>query len=143
MTEIRLLGPNDAALLARVAPDVFDDPVIPTAAAEFLRDPRHHLAVAMVEGVIVGFASAVSYVHPDKAAPELWINEVGVAETHRGQGLARQIMDCLLGEARRIGCTEAWVLTERDNTAALRLYQSAGGIEAPPGVTMFNFPLRD
>src|SRR5262245_15878096 len=122
--EIRLLGPTDTSVLASVDSDVFDDPVIPGAAAEFLSDPRHHIAVAIVEGVVVGFASAVSYAHPDKPAPELWINEVGVAAAYRGQGLARKILECLLSEACRIGCSEAWVLTDRDNAAAMRLYQS-------------------
>jgi aminoglycoside 6'-N-acetyltransferase I len=141
--EIRLLGPTDAAVLARVAPDVFDDPIIPSVAVEFLNDSRHRIAVAIVGGVVVGFASAVCYAHPDKKAPELWVNEVGVAETYRGQGLARKIMECLLSEARRMGCSEAWVLTDRDNTAAMRLYQSVGGIEAPRDSTMFTFPLLD
>ena len=56
--------------------------------AEFLADSRHHLAVAVDEGRVVGMASAVHYVHPDKP-PELWINEVGVAPTHRGLGIGR------------------------------------------------------
>jgi aminoglycoside 6'-N-acetyltransferase I len=141
--EVRSLTAKDVELLANADPDVFDDPVIPASAAEFLADPRHHIAVAIADGVIVGFASAVCYVHPDKPAPEFWINEVGVAESHRGQGLAKQIMACLLDKARQLGCAEAWVLTEHDNTAAKRLYQSAGGIEAPNNVVMFEFRLSD
>lgn len=141
--EIRLLTVNDAELLTHVAADVFDDPVIPTVAAEFLADPRHHIAVAIADGIIVGFASAVCYVHPDKPAPEFWINEVGVASTHQGRGIAKQIMACLFDKARQLGCAEAWVLTEQDNTAAKRLYQSAGGIEAANNVVMFEFRLSD
>jgi aminoglycoside 6'-N-acetyltransferase I len=33
--------------VSRVAPGVFDDPINPARAAEFLADPRHHLAVAL------------------------------------------------------------------------------------------------
>jgi ribosomal protein S18 acetylase RimI-like enzyme len=139
--EIKLLGATDGALLQTVAEDVFDDRLDPVAAAEFLADPRHHLAVAIDAGVIVGFASAVHYVHPDKPQPELWINEVGVAPTHQGQGLGRKLMDAVLDEARRLGCQVAWVLTERDNTAALRLYAASGGVEAAADVVMFEFEL--
>jgi hypothetical protein len=57
-----------------------------------IHDPRHHLAVAVEANVIVGFASEVHYVHPDKP-PELWINEVGVV-------------------GHSLGCREPWVLTE-------------------------------
>lgn len=141
--EIKLLGPHDAALLVQADPDVFDNSVLPASAAEFLADARHLIAVALVADLVVGFASGVCYVHPDKPAPELWINEVGVAATYQGQGLGKKIMECLLNEARRRGCAEGWVLTERDNTAALRLYQSVGGIETTREAVMFTFPLPD
>ena len=75
---IRRIGPDDAAVLDRVADDVFDYPIDPRWTAEFLADRRHHLAVALDGDLVVGMASAVHYVHPDKP-PELWINEVGVA----------------------------------------------------------------
>ena len=111
------------------------------AAAEFLADPRHHLVVAIDEGVVVGFVSAVHYVHPDKPQPELWINEVSVAETHRGQRIGRQMLDMMLSQAIRLGCSEAWVLTHRTNQAAMRLYESCDGIEADEDAVMFEFNL--
>jgi hypothetical protein len=43
---IHILGADDAPLFARVAPEVFDEPVHPRWSAEFLADPRHHMAVA-------------------------------------------------------------------------------------------------
>ena len=141
--EIRALGPEDAALLRAADPDVFDNAPDPRATHEFLHDPRHHLVAAIDGGVIVGFASAVHYVHPDKPLPEMWINEVGVAETHRGRGIAKAILQRLLEVAREIGCVEAWVLTERTNEAALRLYKSSGGLEAPGGQVMLTFRLED
>jgi len=139
--EIRTLGRQDAAVLLAVGPDVFDDAVDPRAAAEFLADPRHHLVVAIDRGTVVGFASAVHYVHPDKPAPEMWINEVGVVTAYRRRGVARAIVQRLLDVARALGCAEAWVLTDRSNDAALRLYTSSGGIEAPGGQVMVTFPL--
>src|SRR5512147_3149419 len=89
--EIRILGSADTAVLTRVAEDVFDHPVDPALAETFLADPRHHLAVAIDRGVVVGFASGVHYIHPDKAA-ELWINEVAVAPTHHGQGIGKAVV---------------------------------------------------
>lgn len=127
-------------LLERTAPDVFDDPIDRRAAAEFLADPRHHLAVAVADGVIVGFASGVHYVHPDEPRPELWINEVGVAEAHRRQGIGRAVVDALLAHGRALGCTEAWVATEPKNLAAQRLY-SACGANAADDVLLFTFRL--
>jgi aminoglycoside 6'-N-acetyltransferase I len=137
---IRILRPCDDIVLETVAPDVFDDPVDARAAREFLHDPRHRLAVAIDDGIVVGFVSAVVYIHPDKPAPELWINEVGVAPSHQGRGIARQLMASTLEDARTLGCHEAWVLTDRTNQAAMRLYESAGG-EASGDHVMFTFHL--
>lgn len=139
--QIKILNASDEAVLQAVAPDVFDNPIDPTAAAAFLANPMHHIAVAIDEALVVGFVSAVQYVHPDKPKPELWINEVGVAETYRGQGIARRLMEAVLNEARQQGCAEAWVLTNRSNEAAMRLYASSGGVEADDDVVMFEFKL--
>jgi ribosomal protein S18 acetylase RimI-like enzyme len=138
--DIRLLGPDDEAVLARVAPGVFDHDISPALSAEFLHDPRHHLAVALEAGTVVGFASGVHYVHPDKPA-ELWVNEVGVAPTHQRQGLGRRLLAALFAHARELGCREAWVLTSPANGAAVRLYESAGGIDMADPPVMFTFRL--
>ena len=140
--EIKLLAPSDDAILQHVAPGVFDDPIHAARAAEFLADPRHHLAVALDEGVVIGFVSAVHYVHPDKPAPELGINEVSVAARHRRRGLATRLLREMLGFARTLGCAEAWVLTDRSNPAAMRLYTAAGAMEPPLDAVMFTFHLR-
>jgi GNAT superfamily N-acetyltransferase len=139
--EIRVLEPGDADVLATMGSDVFDSAVDWRATDEFLSDARHHIVVAIDDGAVVGFASAVHYVHPDKPSPELWINEVGVASTHRGRGVGKAILEKLFGQARGLGCIEAWVLTDRANQGAMRLYASSGGIEAPTDQAMFTFPL--
>ena len=138
--EIRLLQRGDEAVLAHVAPEVFDEDPDAALARQFLADPRHHLAVAVDDGVVVGFASAVDYLHPDKPS-ELWINEVGVAPTHRGQGLGKAVLAALFEAGRAMGCSEAWVLTHRPNTAAMRLYASQGGRQSTDDEVMFTFPL--
>ena len=139
--EIRLLAPSDAALLQNAAEGVFDDPIDPRWTSEFLADPRHHLAVAIDDGRVVGMASGVHYVHPDKA-PELWVNEVGVVPTHQGRGLGRRILAALLAHGKALGCGEAWLLTEEENAAARRMYAAAGGVEAKNQV-MITFALAD
>jgi aminoglycoside 6'-N-acetyltransferase I len=137
--EVKILRAGDEAVLDRVADDVFDAPIVAAAAREFLSDARHRLAVALDDGVVVGFASAVHYVHPDKPRPELWINEVGVAGTHQGRGLGRSLLEAMLADARELGCGEAWVLTDRTNAPAMGLYAAVGGEIAPGDCVMFTF----
>lgn len=137
--EVYILGPGDEAVLDQVAPDVFDHEIDPRWAREFLEDHRHHLAVALDGATVVGFVSAVHYVHPDKS-PELWINEVGVAPSHQRRGIARRLLQAMLQLGGSLGCREAWVLASRDNVAAMQLYQSLGGHDED--TVMLNFPLQ-
>jgi ribosomal protein S18 acetylase RimI-like enzyme len=139
-----MLGPDDGALLGDVAPDVFDGPVDARWSAEFFADPRHHLAVALddASGQVVGMSSGLHYVHPDKP-PELWVNEVGVAPAYQGRGVGRRLLAALLAHGRKLGCQEAWVLTEYGNTAARRMYAAAGGVEEGEAPLMITFTLGD
>lgn len=139
---IHLLGPEDAPVLDRVAPGVFDGAVDARWTAEFLNDPRHHLAVALGGGQVVGMASALHYVHPDKP-PELYVNEVGVAPTHRDQGIGRGLLRALFTHGRTLGCTEAWLGTERTNMAARRMVAAVGGEEEAEDTVIVWFDLRD
>ena len=126
--EIRVLQRGDEGVLMNVAAEVFDNPLDAERTREFLEDCRHHIAVAIDDGLVVGFASGVHYIHPDKE-PELWINEVGLAPTHRRRGLGKAVLKALLDVGRAHRCKVAWVLTYQGNTAAKALYSSLGGSE--------------
>ena len=122
---VRLLEPDEAAVLDRVAPDVFDNDVVDEHRAEFLADPRHHIAVAIDDDIVVGIASALHYLHPDKPN-DFFINEVGVAPSHQRRGIGKRLLETLLDHARSLNCNEAWVATEEENTIAQKLYASLG-----------------
>jgi aminoglycoside 6'-N-acetyltransferase I len=138
--EVKLLGAADETVLDAATAGVFDDPIQPASLRRMLADPRHHLAVAIEDGLVIGFVSAVHYDHPDKPQPELWINEVGVAPPRMRRGVARSLLDAMLAHGRTLGCAAAWVLTDRDNAAALALYRACGG-EAPSDQIMIEFRL--
>ncbi|MGD0806862.1 MAG: hypothetical protein ABSA10_05275, partial [Anaerolineales bacterium] len=52
-----------------------------------------------------------------------------------------RILNILLEFGRAAGCHEAWVLTDRSNTAAMKLYESVGGTEVPGDTVMYSFAL--
>jgi ribosomal protein S18 acetylase RimI-like enzyme len=136
--EIRILKPGEENVLLSVAPEVFDNPVDPKLARDFLADPHHHIAVALDENVVVGFASGVDYIHPDKPS-EMFINEVATAPTHRGQGVAKRVLAVLIGHAKNNGCVNAWVLTDSANAGANALYTSLGGASFGGDVVAYEF----
>ena len=140
---ILVLRTGDEAVLDRVAPDVFDNAIDPRAAAAYLADPRHHIAVAVEDGQVVGFASGVHYFHPDKPSPELFINEVGVSPGYRSRGIGKAVLAALLDEGRALGCSGAWVLTDSDNSVAKRLYTTSGGHGSEGAEVMFDFDFEE
>ena len=135
---VRVLGSHEAHILDNVADEVFDNAVDPRWCAEFFADPRHHLAVGLDDDLVVGMASGVHYVHPDKP-PELWINEVGVAPTYAGRGLGRRLVATLVAHGASLGCREAWVLTSPTNEAAKRMYRAAGSAPEEELSVMFTY----
>ena len=122
------IGPDNLDLLLSVPEGIFDGPVRPDQARAFVEDAGHLLLLALDAKKPVGFASAVINLHPDKD-PILFISEVGVIETHRRQGIARQLMNHMIELAGQHGCQGIWLATEGDNAPARGLYQSLQGRE--------------
>ena len=140
--DVRLLEPDEAGILDNVAEDVFDGPIDPAACAEFFADERHHLAVALDGDSVVGIASSLRYVHPDKRN-EYWINELGVAPSHERQGIGTRLVNALLEHAREFGCEEAWLATEEENDVARKFYSAVGGKEHRAVYITFDLQAKD
>jgi len=140
--DIRPLTRDSAGLLDRIAEDVFDEPIRPASLDAFLDCPRHAMFLAVADGGVVGMASGVEYFHPDKA-PQLWINEVGVARAHRRRGIGRALVQALVDEARRRGCSYAWLGTAHDNAAGQACFSSVPGASQPQRVLLYEWDLED
>jgi aminoglycoside 6'-N-acetyltransferase I len=139
---VRRLVPADLPLLL-AAGDLFDDPLRPQMAERFLCHPDHHLFAAIAADAMIGFVSAVTYLHPDKPL-EYWLNEVGVIDRWQRRGVGRQLMLAALAHGWALECESAWVLTHSGNHAARGLYSACGGTPTPAarhgdGVIMFSF----
>jgi ribosomal protein S18 acetylase RimI-like enzyme len=116
---------DDPTVLVR-ASHLFDEPVSPEGAVDFLRRPGHILLMATSKnGEGIGFVSGVEMRHPDKNA-EMFIYELGVDEAWRGRGVAKELISALRDVAVQRGCRGMWTGTEADNVAALATYRSLG-----------------
>jgi aminoglycoside 6'-N-acetyltransferase I len=125
---VRRMRAGDEAAFQSIAPDVFDEPVVPERLAAYLREPGHIMVLAFEGDLVIGQCAGVIHRHPDKAT-ELYVDEVGTASTHRRQGVARAMMDELFAWGRALGCEEAWLGTELDNDAANALYRGYRPVE--------------
>ncbi len=125
---LKRLRPGDEALFAYIADDVFDEAIDAGRLAAYLRSPGHMMVAALQDGLIVGQCAGVVHRHPDKAT-ELYVDEVGSASTHRRQGVARAMLEELFAWGRELGCEEAWLGTEHDNTVAKAFYRGFSPVE--------------
>ena len=107
--------------LDSVAEGVFDEAIRQDEARAFLKDPSHIMMLAMEGEMVVGIASGVVIRHPDKLR-ELWINEVGVADRARGNGLAQRLVQGLFEWSVARDIHTAWLLMDRDNKVAAKSY---------------------
>ena len=82
--------------------------------------------IARVDGNPVGF----TMIYPTFSTVSLsavWLlNDLYVAETSRGQGVANLVMDAAETAAREAGATRIFLRTAHDNTPAQALYESRG-----------------
>ncbi len=89
-------------------------------ASELAGEPKYYL-VADDEGVIAGYAGLLA-----PSAGQADVLTVGVAQDRWGEGIGAALLENLLAEAARRGCTEVFLEVRVDNDRAQRLYRRHG-----------------
>lgn len=77
--------------------------------------------LAEIDGIAVGFASA-----PILVTGECELRRIAVRSTHRGRGIARDLLAAIVTGANGAGCERLRLEVAADNHAALALYTRAG-----------------
>lgn len=137
----RMAGLDDIDLLRKTEDQLFDNEIKLACAEEFFNDPRHHMALALVQEKVIAMASAFHYIHPDKEAM-LFINEVAVLEEFQNKGVGRNLVSYLCQYGASLGLKEAWIATHVNNTAARIAFAAAGGREDSDLAVVFNYELE-
>ena len=93
-----------------------------------LSDDSNVIIIIEKEGQIIGGATAYKLDMYTRDTTELFIYEIGIDLPHRGQGYGTKLMNYLLNIAKNEECKEAFVITEKGNISANKLYKATGGI---------------
>jgi ribosomal protein S18 acetylase RimI-like enzyme len=125
----RRLGPGDEPVVAAFAESE------PRTA--LLHDEATIFLAAFLGDEPVGFVLAYELPRRHGAASIICVYEVDVAEKAQRRGIATRLLNELADIARERGIGEGFVLTEPDNVAANRLYESVGGVSSQ--VVMWDF----
>jgi [ribosomal protein S18]-alanine N-acetyltransferase len=93
----------------------------PMLEGELAEQPRsRYYLVADDDGVLTGYAGLLV------AANQADVVTLAVAADRWGQGAGSALLEALLAEAVRRGCTEVFLEVRADNTRAQRLYRRYG-----------------
>ncbi len=125
------------ALVALLADDDLgmgrEDPRLPLderylAAFEAIdADPNHFLAVALIEGEVVGTLHITVIPYLGRLGSRRGqVEAVRISSKLRGAGLGRQLMVWAIEECRRQGCRLVQLTTDRERKEAHRFYEQLG-----------------
>jgi [ribosomal protein S18]-alanine N-acetyltransferase len=117
---IRTASADDAALLARLHAECFEQPWDAAAFEGFLRDGSTFALLADVA------SDAHAFILIRIAADESDILSLGTLPAVRRSGLARALVEAACNEAHRRGAQRLFLEVADDNHAALALYRSCG-----------------
>jgi len=129
---------DTARLLENIAEEVFDAELDPQRLASYLESPGHLMIIAVCEKQVVGQVAAYVHRHPDQA-PDLYIDNLGVAPPFQRRGVARRLVDEVLAWGKTLECHQAWIVTDTENNGARALYEGAGAPAEP--IVMFSYKL--
>ncbi|MEO9600786.1 GNAT family N-acetyltransferase [Parasphingorhabdus sp.] len=123
--EVIEITTENQSVMHVVADDLFDAPVQSNLLQSYLAEETHWLVAAVLDGVVIGKATAMVHRRPDKE-DELYLDEIDVIPELRRKGIAKMILKKVLEMAEDWGCEECWLGTEKDNIPARKLYESNG-----------------
>jgi GNAT superfamily N-acetyltransferase len=95
--------------------------------AEILSDPRRELAVALVDGHVVGTADLIVISNlTHRGEPWAIVENVIVADGARRAGVGRALFEHLLAVARTAGCCKLQLVSGKHRAEAHEFYRSMG-----------------
>jgi GNAT superfamily N-acetyltransferase len=96
------------------------------AAALFAPPPKAKALVAAVDSAVVGLITYYDIYSSFIAKPGIWLDDLYVHESHRGQGIGRALLTKLCQIAQETGCGRIDWIVARDNVNGRAFYRSLG-----------------
>ena len=129
---LRELGPDELATarcifeMWRREDNVTKAPPPDESLLRLLSRPDFHVVAAFSEDEVIGGLTAYELEMYTEAATELFIYEIGVAETHRRQGVGRALIESARSLCHDKRLSALYVPAMADDARAVAFYQSTG-----------------
>jgi ribosomal protein S18 acetylase RimI-like enzyme len=119
-------GPGDAPLVRLLVEQFKKSAVSEAYLSGILSNSDNLLFMALIDRNVVGFLWAHRLDRLPEERPHFFIYEIDVLQEHQRRGIGRKLIDAMLSVARQ-NDAETFVLTNRSNQGAVRLYGATGG----------------
>ena len=126
--EFRRLKAGDESLLAEILMTFRKESTSPIRAENFLSSIDNYIFACINNSLLIGFALGYRLPRFDAQADMLYIHEVSVSEEYQCQGIGKKLMEGLQEICGIEGLSKAFLITNKSNMAAIKLYLSAGGV---------------
>jgi len=101
-------------------------PIDPLRLKAFLKHPHNLAFVAKYNDTITGFIYGYSLLSLD-SDPQLFIYSVEVLPGFQNMGIGSKLFQYVVDFSRKNGFSECYVITDKGNKRACRIYEKAGG----------------
>lgn len=135
--QIRPLKTEDVPALARMEEKIFSRPWSEQSFADLLKHDYILCFVAETDGIPIGCAGLTMLDNEGN------IDKVMVREDFRGRGVAYQMLERLLEEARKRGITEFTLEVRVGNRPAIHLYEKLGFVSEGVRPKFYDKPMED
>lgn len=131
-TPLRIAGPADIATVTGLIGDFRDllegdspsNVEIEVVVSRLIDDPgTEYLLIGDPEA---GFAQIRYRLSVWESGEDAWLEDLFVREDARGAGFGRTLVDAAISRAKSRGCGRIQLETNRNNEAAVKLYESVG-----------------
>ena len=119
----KLLGEDDIYLLNPVINELQLDP---SRVQKFLEQPQNLAFIAKYRDEICGFIYGYSLMSLN-SAPQLFIYAVDILSKFQNLGIGSKLFQYVVDYSKVKGYSECFVITDKGNKRACRVYEKAGG----------------
>lgn len=117
---VEKLSPSDLETLVTIEQASYPDPWSRDMLACAWTEPNYKGVKYVSGGEICGYLITLTL------PPEMEILNIAVSPKFRRHGIAREMMDWVLDDGKRQGCSKAFLEVRISNAAAIKLYESFG-----------------
>ena len=94
---------------------------------EFIDGVNNYGFIVKENNKIVGFATGYLLIHPD-GRRVFYFDSIDVMSEFQNKGIGTGLMNYIREYAKKLGCSEMFLVTNRSNASACKCYEKAGGV---------------